>query len=77
MEFQAYPIEYPEQSLVACPLFEEIIPKTYLSRNRECLDPLRWLGDNNHASIAEDKVEVQSLENSFAINVSPVVPPGT
>ena len=29
-----------------------------------------------YASIAEDSVEVQSLENSFAINVSPFVPPG-
>lgn len=30
-----------------------------------------------YTSMAEDIVEVQSLEKSFAINVKPVVPPGT
>jgi hypothetical protein len=31
---------------------------------------------HNYASIADDIVDAQSLEASFAMKVSPVVPPG-
>lgn len=40
------------------------------------LPNLQILSLKFYASIAEDSVEEQSLEASFAMKVSPVVPPG-
>ena len=49
----------------------------YLARPPEVVGVLVKKKSLFYASIAEDKVEVHNLEKSLAMNVSPVVPPGT